>query len=65
VQPPLERGEVDPSSIPADEFAVEHGVDAELGVGLGDLREVPGERSVLARLQSNGVQAPKADAAVS
>jgi hypothetical protein len=33
VQPPLERGEVDPSFVPADEFAVEHDVDAELGDG--------------------------------
>jgi hypothetical protein len=64
VQAPLQRGEVDPSLVPEDEFAVEHDVHVELGDGIHDLREVPGERSALARLQRDGPQAAQSDAAI-
>jgi hypothetical protein len=65
VQAPLQRGEVDPSLVPADEFPVEHHVGVELGDGANDLREVPGERAALARLQSNRAQTAQRDAAAS
>jgi hypothetical protein len=63
VQAPLQRGKVDPSLVPADELSVEHDVDVELGDGINDLGEVPGERPAPARLQSNGVPAAQSNAA--
>ncbi|GAA3061293.1 hypothetical protein GCM10010464_27070 [Pseudonocardia yunnanensis] len=48
----LQRHEVQSSSPAHDEFAVEHDVAGELvGDGGDDLREVPGEGSVLAGMQ--------------
>jgi hypothetical protein len=47
----------------APDNPVEPHVDVELSDGGGDLREVPGERAVLAGLQCDGVLAPEGDAA--
>jgi hypothetical protein len=63
VQALLQRGEVDPSLVPADEFTVERDVDVEPADRGCYLREVPGERSLLSRLQGNRVETPQSNAA--
>jgi hypothetical protein len=49
--PLLERGEVEVPVIPHGELTVKHRVGGELGDRVDDLREVPAEGPLLARLQ--------------
>jgi hypothetical protein len=44
--------------------AIEHHLAVELGYRGGDLREVPGERALLARLQDHPLGAMEGDAVV-
>ena len=63
MDPLLERGEVEVSVIPHDELAVEHRVGGQLTDGVDDLREVPTEGPLLARLQRDPIPAAEGYAA--
>jgi hypothetical protein len=51
--PLLERGEVQVSVVPHHELAIEHRVGGQLTDRVDDLREVPTQRPLLARLQGD------------
>ena len=65
MQPPLQRGEVQPTLVPEDQFTIQHHLDVQLADSGDDLREVPTERALLARLQSGPIHAALGDASTS
>ena len=59
----LQRCEVQPALVPHHELAVDDDLPVQLAHGAGDLREVPGKRPLLSRLQNRALWTSEGDAA--